>query len=121
MRMQEKNKRSIFYAEYVGKGEAIKDEYGNETGEYKTVYSEPNPFKVNVSVGQGEYFTMVFGNVEIYDKVIVIDNLNCPITKTSILWIDSLDTTNPHDYKVTGVFPSLNSTLIAVKRVNVSA
>ncbi len=65
--------------------------------------------------------TRQFGDTENYDKVLMTDDLNVPITETSILWIDALDTTKPHDYIVKKVAKSLNSVSIAVSKVSVSA
>lgn len=120
LRTLERNKQIIYYALYEGK-EPVLDEYGNETGEYEILYSFPTALRINVSAARGEYSTRQFGDTEKYDKVLMTDDLNVPITETSILWIDSLDTTKPHDYIVKKVAKSLNSVSIAVSKVSVSA
>ncbi len=120
MRTLERNKQTIYYALYEGK-EPLTDEYGNPTGEYEVLYSEPVLLKINVSAARGEYSTRQFGDTEDYDRVLVIDDTNIPITEASILWIDNLDTSNPHDYIVKKVAKSLNSVAIAVSKVKVSA
>lgn len=120
MRALERNKQIIYYALYEGK-EPVLDEYGNETGEYEILYSSPTVLRINVSAARGESSTRPFGDTENYDKVLMTDDLSVPITETSILWIDSLDTQKPHDYIVKKVAKSLNSVSIAVSKVSVSA
>lgn len=120
LRTLERNKQVIYYALFDGK-EPVIDEYGNQTGEYEILYTPPTLLKINVSAARGEYSTRQFGDTEKYDKVLMTDDLNVPITETSILWIDSLDTTKPHDYIVKKVAKSLNSVSIAVSKVSVSA
>lgn len=120
LRTLERNKQIIYYALFDGK-EPVIDEYDNQTGEYEILYTPPTLLKINVSAARGEYSTRQFGDTEKYDKVLMTDDLNVPITETSILWIDSLDTTKPHDYIVKKVAKSLNSVSIAVSKVSVSA
>jgi hypothetical protein len=120
LRTLERNKQVIYYALFDGK-EPVIDGYGNQTGEYEILYTPPTLLKINVSAARGEYSTRQFGDTEKYDKVLMTDDLNVPITETSILWIDSLDTTKPHDYIVKKVAKSLNSVSIAVSKVSVSA
>ena len=120
LRTLERNKQVIYYALFDGK-EPVIDEYDNQTGEYEILYTPTTLLKINVSAAIGEYSTRKFGDTEKYDKILMTDDLNVPITETSILWIDSLDTTKPHDYIVKKVAKSLNSVSIAVSKVSVSA
>lgn len=120
MRVLERNKQTIKYKLYVGKEELL-DEYGNRTGEYRIVYSDAATMRINVSAARGESATRQFGEMENYDKVMITDDMGCPIDENSILWIDSLDTEKPHDYIVKKVARSLNSISYAVSKVNVSA
>ena len=120
LRTLERNKQVIYYALFDGK-EPVIDEYDNQTGEYEILYTPPALLKINVSAARGECSTRQFGDTENYDKVLMTDDLSVPITETSILWIDSLDTEKPHDYIVKKVAKSLNSVSIAVSKVSVSA
>lgn len=120
-----RNKKTFYYASYIDKNEVI-DEYGNVTGEYGIVYSNPVPTKGNVSSAMGEVQIRQFGGSESYDKVIVLDNPNTPIDEYSILWVDTLPhlnddgtTDTPHDYIVKKMARSLNSVSIAISKVNV--
>jgi len=119
MRLLRRNKQQIYYALYEDK-ESVYDDYGNETGEYELSYTDPKPLMVSVSAANGESVTRQFGNIEKYDRVIITDDMNCPIDENSILWIDQTDTTKPHDYVVKRVARSLNSISYAVSKVNIS-
>ena len=120
MRALERNKRTIYYALF-DKKEEITDEYGNGTGEYKVSYHEPVKSKMNISAAQGERSIQQFGDSISYDKVLATTDMGCPIAETSILWIDRLDTEQPHDYIVYKVAESLNNISIAIKKVDVGA
>ena len=125
MRCMERNKRRFFYALY-DKKEEIVDDYGNATGQYEVLYSNPIKVYGNISAAKGEIQSRQFGESESYDKVIILGDVNIPINEYSILWVDSFpiindnDTTNtPHDYIVKKVARSLNGVSIAISKVNV--
>lgn len=118
MRCMERNKTPFYYSLYL-RTEPTYDEYGNENGS-KAVYDVPVAFKANISPARGESSTRQFGDTENYDKVIVLDDVDCSIDASTVLWVDSLDTTKPHDYIVKKVAKSLNSVSIAISKVNVS-
>ena len=125
MRTLVRNKSRIYYANYKSKT-LLEDEYGNLTGEYDIAYDNPVEIKANVSAARGESTTRQFGEDEVYDRVIVMDDLKVPIKVSSVLWIDTLpeikpdgSTDTPYDYIVKQVAPSLNSVSIAVSKVNV--
>lgn len=120
MRTLERNKQPIYYALYQNKV-PIMDEYGNETGQYQIIYSVPVLLRANVSAAAGEKSIQPFGEQVNYDKVIVLDDIDCPITETSVLWIDTAAINEPHNYIVKKIAKSLNSVLIAVSKVNVGA
>ena len=125
MRTLLRNMIRIFYANYKEKV-ALRDEYGNLTGEYDIVYENPVEIMANVSAARGESTTRQFGEEEGYDRVLVMNAPEVPITVSSILWIDTRPVINtdgstdtPYDYIVKQVAPSLNSVSIAVSKVNV--
>lgn len=127
MRILNRNKVTFYYALYEGRA-SIKDEWGNETGEYKTQYSKPQTYKANVSSAKGEISTRQFGETETYDKVITMDIDAPDIDEYSILWVDSMpvldedgNTTTPHDYIVRKVAKSLNVITLAINKVTVNA
>jgi hypothetical protein len=131
MRCLTRNKTPFYYARH-DKQDEIKDEYGNATGQYKVLYTEPIKVSGNISAARGEIQSRQFGESEIYDKVIVLDDPNIPIDEYSILWVDnqpSLDSNGhltlnekgevitPHDYIVKKVARSLNNVSIAISKV----
>lgn len=126
MRCMIRNMRDFYYATYEGKVE-LKDEYGNNSGEYEVIYSKPIMCEGNVSAAQGEIQSRQFGDSEGYDKVITLSNIDIPINEYSILWVDTLPiikddgtTDTPHDYIVKKNARSLNSVSIAIRKVTVS-
>lgn len=125
MRCMHRNKVKFYYALYEGR-EGLTDEYGNATGEYAVIYSNPLPCWANISPARGETETRQFGDNEFYDKVIIGD-LGFPlIDEHSILWVDVMpdikadgSTDTPHDYEVRKVGKSLNVVSVAISKVNV--
>lgn len=135
MRCLLRNKSKMYYSSYLDKTQ-ITDDYGNSTGEYEKAYSEPVEFYAYVTPATGSSDTRRFGELISYDKIIVLDNESPTIDEYSILWVDTMpqigldgefltnddgDILTPHDYIVKKVAKSLNSTLIAISKVNVSA
>ena len=133
MRCLIRNKRDFYYARYKEQMEII-DEWGNTTGQYQVVYGCPVHAKGNVSASQGEIQSRQFGESEIYDKVIVLDDVNTPIDEYSVLWVDTPPLLNedgtlsmktndeaetPHDYIVKKVARGLNTVSIAISKVTV--
>lgn len=128
-----RNKRTFSYCLYE-RDEPILDEYYNDSGERRIIYSEPAEMKANISPATGAAQVEQFGNLENYDKVIVTDWLDCPIDENSVLFIDkpvtyrAIDGTETtevtdtplYDYIVRRVAKSLNSVSIAVSKVKVS-
>nr|DAZ23218.1 MAG TPA: hypothetical protein [Caudoviricetes sp.]DAZ57952.1 MAG TPA: hypothetical protein [Caudoviricetes sp.] len=124
MKTMERNKVPFWYLLYDRK-EAVKDEDGNETGDYRVVYKEAVFQRENISAATGSAQVEQFGNFISYDKVIVTDDLCCPIDENTVLFIDKEpeydEDGNPlYDYIVKRVAKSLNSISYAVSKVNVS-
>lgn len=119
MRALERNKRTVYYALYLGK-QPIFDENGYDTGESKPEYTEPAALRIHVSPSAGESATRQFGEVVDYDRTLVTCDLQLPVDEKTVFWIDSLDTSKPYDYVVKKVARSLNSLLIAVKKTEVT-
>lgn len=146
MKTLKRNQQRFWYCLYDS--EIIKvDEYGNETSEKIVTYEDPVEMYANISQATGYSNTEQFGNLENYDKVIVTDDLTCPIDESSVLFIEKepefTDVTNIDyeesetlfgedqvtpvtiqipvpDYIVRRVAKSLNSVSIAVSKVKVS-
>lgn len=118
MRCNSRNKQTLYYALFVGKTENV-DEYGNVIGEFTIEYTEPIKAKMNISSARGTADVEQFGINSNYTRTLVTEDMNCPIDKDSILWIDKNPEEEPHNYVVTQVAKSLNSITYAIKEVSV--
>lgn len=123
MRCLKRNMVSFWYCQYQGEEERY-DEYGNLLSEPYVIYEEPVQMLANISPASGQAQVEQFGNLDSYDKVIVTDDLNCPISEHTVLFLDkepeyNLDDSPMYDYIVKRVAKSLNSISIAVRKVDV--
>lgn len=117
MRCLKRNKRPFYFAPYLRK-----KKYGHT---YRPIYGDAVSLMGNISASKGTAETEQFGINLDYDKVIVLDDPECPIKENSILFINIEPNRNGegdyiYDYIVKKVAPSLNSVSIAIKRVDVS-
>ena len=131
MKTLKRNQRKFYYCLYSSES-TVYDEYGNETGEPKVIYAAPVEMYANISQATGQTNIEQFGNLENYDKVIVTDDMECPIDEHSVLFIDKEPEFNEvtvgqtttyepvYDYTVKRVAKSLNSISIAIRKVDVS-
>lgn len=110
------NKQVFWYALYVGETDTV-DTDGNYTGGKTKTYSEPVKAEMNISAARGGADIEQFGINDNYSRVIVTDELDCPINTDSILWV-GVPTTAPYNYRVTRVAKSLNSITYAIQEVN---
>ena len=82
-------------------------------------------FKKQDPKSKGPKTAVVRVSRENYDKVIVTDDMDCPIDENSVLFVDrepetSLDGDLLYDYVVRRVSKSLNYISIAISKVRVS-
>jgi hypothetical protein len=120
----ERNKRKFHYALYK-ETLPIKDEYGNDSGQTRIVYDKPVEARANVSAATGEAQMEQFGNSVAYDRVIISDDMECPIDENSVLCVDCEPSYNEdgdlvYDYIVRRVARSLNTVSYAISKVKVS-
>ena len=123
MRCLNRNKQSFWYCLYDSKTPTY-DEYGNETGEPHVTYEDPVQMYANISPASGYAQTEQFGNLVDYDKVIVTDDMTCPIDEHTVLFVDkdpehNLDNDLMYDYIVRRVARSINSISIAIRKVEI--
>ena len=144
MRCLKRNMTPFWYCLYES-SEEILDDYGNATGEMDVRYAEAVQMFANISPATGYAQSEMFGDLDNYDKVIVTDDLACPIDEHSVLFIDkepeydtetipsdeetgtlSGDEPEPvvikrpkYDYIVKRIAKSLNSISIAVRKVEI--
>lgn len=119
-----KRNQTDFYYSLFDKKEPVTDEKGRRTGS-RLVYKSPVKMSANISSAQGENQAMQFGISEKYDKVIVTEDINCPINENTVLFVDKSpefdgDGNPIYDYIVKKVAKSLNSISYAIEKVKVS-
>ena len=96
MKLLKRNLRSVWYQLYQGQT-AQTDSDGFETGEIASSYSDPILLICSVSPASGNVLAETFGTLENYDKIIITDDLSCPIDEHSVLYVDT-DTSGKYDY-----------------------
>ena len=129
MKVLKRHKTTYAYAMYKGIRSLI-DSEGNSTFEEEPIYYEPIYAEAHVSIATGNVDSSEFGNILDYDKVIMTDDMNCPINEQSILFIDTVpvpNNANPlnddgsyqlsYDYEVKRVAKSFNSISIYIKKL----
>ena len=110
MRSLQRDWRVMEYAVPQSK-ESIIDEYGNDTLEVKTIYSERKELKANISANVGQEAVNVFGSLTGYSRTITYWGENCPLIEGSKVWFGS------GEYTVIKVADSKNGFLIALREV----
>ena len=97
---------------------------GYETGQMSVKYKDAVKMLANIFSVSGAAQVEQFGQFVSYDKVIVTDDMSCPISEDTVLFVDKepeYDGEKPlYDYVVKRVAKSLNSISIAISKVNVS-
>lgn len=116
MRTLRRNKQSIHYALQSGLTE-ITDGNGLFTGEYEPTYENPVEVKMYVSPGTRKSTLEMFGINGSFDKILITDDLSCPITETTKIWI-GIPPTMASNYVVVRVARSLNHVTYAVTQVD---
>lgn len=136
MRCANRNKQPFWYALYDSTAVDY-DEYGNQTTSYAT-YGEVVKAYGNISAAKGEVDARQFGDMDNYDRVIVVEDRDTPIDEYAVVWIDAGEPVTdlygkpqmvdgkfvtPWDYVVRKVgrgLPTFGSAVIAVSKVDVS-
>lgn len=118
MKALARNKQTVYYALYSGKTKTY-DSDGLFTGDYSIAYATPVKTAMNVSAARGGAVVEMFGINTNYTRVLVTDDLNCPIDETSVLWIGATPNSaaDNFNYRVVAVGKSLNSIAFAIAEV----
>ena len=124
MKGMERNKVPFWYCLFDHK-EPLLDEDGNDTGDSKVIYQEAVEIRNNVSPATGAVQTEMFGNMTGYDKVIVTEDMACPIDEHTVLFVDKEPEYDEegqplYDYTIKRVAKSLNVIAFAICKVSVS-
>ena len=124
MRLMKRNLSPVYYCLYDSE-QANVDDDGYETGEKQVVYKRPVKLICSVSPAMGYAQVNMFGSLDSYDKVLITDDMRCPIDENSVLFIDKKPEFNSEgvplfDYTVRRVAKSLNTISYAISKVKVS-
>lgn len=124
MKTMERNKQSFWYLLFDHK-EPLLDEDGSDTGDCRVIYREAVQDRANISPATGAAQAEQFGSLTDYDKVIVTDDLSCPIDEHTVLFVDKApeydgEGSPLYDYEVRRVARSLSSISYAISKVSVS-
>lgn len=123
MRTLQRNKQTIYYAVLTDEIE-IRDEEGNYTGEYEKTTSEPVKLRANIGTVQGQISNEIFGLIDNYSRVLIVDKNDFKLELTSnlpiVFWIDEKDITKSYDYRLIKMSTSLNGLALLVKKVNIN-
>lgn len=117
MRALLRNRRKIWYANAISR-EPILDEWGNETGEERVIFSDPKSVLVNVSAASGEAAAEAFGAFTDYSRTLATCEA-LPLKEGSLVWFGE-SPPQKHNYTVSKVTDSLNAWMYALKEVDVS-
>ena len=115
MRSLNRDRRKIYYAVVTGT-EPIKDEYGNDTLEAKTLYGSPTLLRVSVSANAGEDAVESFGTQTEYSRIITMTG-SSPFNEGTKIWFGVLPT-EQHNYVVVKVADSKHCYSVALREVS---
>jgi len=125
MKTLSRNKQTFYYAVYSTQSEIMDGQL--HTFEYTPSYGEWTECHANISPAKGESMADVFGADVQYDRIIVTDDLACPMDEHTVLAIDiapnerkAVTDLPVYDYVVTKKAKSLNFIQYAVSKVQVN-
>lgn len=109
MRLMDKNKRMLQYANFIEK-KLVEDDKGRKTGNYTNIYSDKIDWKVNYIPYTSAEGVMNAGVFEDYDYKIVTQKLPEGFNDQSVCFlIDS-------EHSVTSIEPFLNYFVVKIKK-----
>lgn len=132
MRGLYRNRRAIWYANFIGNEEVI-DSEGRHTGHYEAQYTNPIKLYVNKSTTSGLTNNNISGKVRRYvygeekDYNVTINPIpdSCDISESSVLWVDTVpviendgSTKTPYDHVITRISYSLGFRALQAVKVD---
>ena len=116
MRTLKRNQRDLWYTVAIAT-EPILDEYGNDTLEVKTLYSDPVLLRCNISANMGQEAVEVFGAQTEYNRTVCLTGRTCPLKEGSPIWFGVTPEGENNNYIVARVADSKNGFLVALREV----
>ncbi len=86
MRLNERNKQNVYYALYSGTQTGV-DADGLLTGENPPSYGPATKARMVVGVNSGSSILEQYGIYDPFTAKLVTDDVTCPVTTSSILWL----------------------------------
>ena len=127
MRCLDRDRKLVYVGRYEGTAPVV-DGQGRYTGKNVVQRRAPHAFYPTVSPVRGRAEDDYFGQKVEYDLTLTIDDPNIDVLESDTLWVDKRpgDPSSegfplPHDYTVTKVARKGDFTVIAARRVDVSA
>lgn len=117
MHTLKRNRTRFHYALYEGIEDVINED-GEITGEKALQFGDITEMRAYITPKAKNTQIEPYGVEHNYTRRIITDDMNCPITEQSQIWIDE-PITKPYDYIVKKVSKSLNHIIIEVKAVKV--
>lgn len=119
MLLMHRNLKPIWYALWLSETD-LEDSDKYETGESENSYSAPVKMMCNISPERSYVVEQPFGPMDPYDIVILTDDMNCPVTETSVFWDHEPAADEAYQYIVRRVSKNLNHIAITLRKVMVS-
>ena len=121
MKVLARNCKTIYYALVQAETDTY-DEYGNLTGSPRLTYSTPVKARMVLGRRTGSIALTPNGLEDNYEQRLMTDDMACPISTGTILWIDAAPTDAngnavSHTHEVSAVIPTLNSITYRVEEV----
>lgn len=121
MKVLSRNCISVYYALVASETDTT-DAYGNLTGSPKLTYQDAVRTRMVLGARQGFISSTPHGLEENYSIQLMTDDMSCPITVGTIVWIgvtplDGNGDPVPHTHVVTATIPTLNSITIRLAEV----
>lgn len=110
-----KNQRPIYQKRYLGEV-PILDENGDKTGSFTKSYSSLITINKNViskNSASSQFTDKVYGALSKHKKVISTTE-KFPVGNNDLFWIDADPVTQEADFKVGGVYDSLNTLIVGL-------
>lgn len=124
MKTLNRNHITVYYAQQTKVTNAT-DAYGHYTGEPTLTYDAPVAYdRFSYGPRKGTIALERFGLSELYVQPLVTDDMSCPVTVDTRLWIKAPATDGngnilPHTHVVKAMIPTINSITYLCEEVSV--